>query len=414
MPLPTNPEVVVVGAGAAGLAATRRLADAGRDVLLLEAAHRIGGRCATDTETFGVPFDLGGSWLHGATGNPLTAEAEARGFTLIKGGYRREPIYQDGVLLPDSEAVTFQARLLEVWELIDAEGHAGRDLPAADAIPDDRWRRAMGHWVSWMFGTEPDRVSTLDCARYQTFDGNWVPAEGFGALIARVAGELPLRLATPVTAIDWSGPGTRIETAAGTLQADQVIVTVSTGVLAAGGIRFTPSLPTDVAQAIDDLPCGLFNKVALLVDPPLTDEAHGERYNYFPRPGEGGGFWPSYAATGLAQLFVGGDFAADLERAGPGALSDFARQAVADLYGHDAARAVRKTMETRWLANPLTRGSYSHALPGRADSRAVLRRPIADRLHFAGEACLPDWYSTVTGAHLSGLEAAERVLQSPP
>jgi monoamine oxidase len=411
MNLPTNPEVIVIGAGAAGLAAGRRLAEAGRAVVVLEAADHVGGRCVTDLETFGLPFDRGGSWLHGATENLLTPLAEAAGFTVLKDGAalpRR--VHIEGRDLTAGEVADYRAYVEAMWAAVHAAGNAGRDVPAAGVLPDGPYRRYARHGIASMTGLDAAEVSTLDDARFTKAAGDWLLAEGLGSLIAHLGAGLPVVLDCPVGAVDWSGPDLRVTTAKGSLRAPAVIVTVSTGVLAADRIRFTPDLPGWKRQAIADLPMGLLNKVGLLFEADFETASAPSFGSYFPSESQAALFRLGYCGRPMANVFLGGGFAKELEAAGPGAAVDFCLQGLKALFGTAAAKRVIKSDETAWWANPFTLGAYSGARPGRADARADLERSLDDRLFFAGEAVLGDWYATVGGAYLSGGLAAEEVL----
>jgi monoamine oxidase len=210
--------------------------------------------------------------------------------------------------------------------------------------------------------------------------------------------------------VAWGGAGVRVETARGTLVARACIVTVSAGVLAAGGIAFDPPLPAAHQAAIAGLPMGLLTKVALHVP-------GGERLGLEPgsilrrrlgRPLEpvmSFHFWP-HGARHIAG-FVGGPTAWDLARAGEGATKSFARQQLAQAMGADAAGKVGEIVVSPWGTDRLFHGAYTYALPGQAGARAVLGTPVGERLVFAGEAvCTDGLAGTVGGSFLSGARAA--------
>ena len=135
--MPADIDVVVVGAGAAGIAAARRLAALGRRCLLLEAGARVGGRAFTDTAALGAPFDHGASWLHVAEHNPLTPIARQLGFTLHEGERRR----RDMLLIGDRRATAAERAAhdaaCDAWDAA-AEARAalgGPDVAIAEAVP---------------------------------------------------------------------------------------------------------------------------------------------------------------------------------------------------------------------------------------------------------------------------------------
>ena len=380
--LPKSPDVVVVGAGAAGLAAGRRLMEAGREVVVLEAAGQVGGRCITDSTSFPVPFDRGGSWLHCATANPLTPIARDLGFAIVEDQHIPRQVWANGGLLSAPEIADYIAFNDEVYGALQAAGEAGRDIAATELLPEGPYRHCTESVLSWIHSVDAAGISTLDYSRFVKAEGEWLLREGLGTVIARHGAEVPVALSTPVTAIDSSGKRPRVATPGGEIEAAAVIVTVSTGVLNAGQIRFTPELPDRKLQAIADLPCGVLNKAALLFDGGLPQAGSDDRYSYFPGEGQGMGMRINYLGSDLSICFTGGSFGIGLV----------------------------KSDETRWWTHPFTRGAYSGARPGRADARYELAEPLDDRLFFAGEATIPEWTATVAGAHLSGIRAAEEAL----
>lgn len=408
--LPQNPDVVVVGAGAAGLAAGRRLMDAGREVVVVEAAGHVGGRCITDSETFPVPFDRGGSWLHCATANPLTPIARAFGFTIVEDAHVPRLVSVDGKLLTERETADYVAYNEDIYEALQAAGEAGEDTAATDFLVAGPYRHCTESVLSWIHSVDAAGISTLDYSRFIKAEGEWLLREGLGTVVARHGAEVPVALSTPVEEIDLSGSRPRVVTTEGAIEAGAVIVTVSTGVLAAGDIRFTPELPAAKLQAIADLPCGVLNKTALLFDGGLSEAESDDRFSYFPQEGEGMGMRLNYLGSDLTICFTGGSFGIGLEEAGPGTATEFALEGLTSAFGSDLRTRLIKSDETRWWTYPLTRGAYSGARPGRADARHALAEPVEGRLFFAGEATIPEWTATVAGAHLSGIRAAEEAL----
>ena len=237
-PVADQPDVCVVGAGAAGLTAARRLARAGLAVLTLEARGRVGGRACTDVETFGVPVDLGCAWLHCAEDNPWTAFAREHGFTVIE----PSPDWQRH-LGPEPLSSERRARWDADWtravEAIEAAGRTGRDVPASEVVPPDlEFRTLFDAVTSWSMGVDTAELSTVDFAVYDDTEVNWAVREGLGVVVARAADGLDVVLDCPVSAIDWAGPRVRLSTREGTVECHAVVVTVPTTLLARGEPRF--------------------------------------------------------------------------------------------------------------------------------------------------------------------------------
>lgn len=411
--LPTMPDVVVIGAGAAGIAAARRLMAAGKSVIVIEAADRIGGRAFTDTATFGQPCDLGCSWLQGPASLPHLALARDRGFGLVDFGTATEAPFRDGRPATAAERRAYDRS----WDRIEAAFGAaeGRDVAAASIVPPGLpFSAAVQAWIGPLdHGVDFADLSTADFNGYAELEVDYLVREGMGTLVTLTGEGLPVRLSTAATRIDWSGPGVRVETTAGTIAARACIVTVSTGVLASGGIRFVPDLPAERQQAIADVPMGLLEKVGLLFDGArfgLPETGMLTLLSDGPVPAPACHFLTFPTGHDYVTGFVGGSFGWEIAAEGEAALTDFALSEFVRAVGSDARRHLLRTQVTLWSKNPLTVGAYSAARPGRHAARAVLAAPLGDRVFFAGEAVDGDHYALMAGAHLSGERVAGNVV----
>lgn len=398
-----DPDVVVIGAGSAGIGAALALRAAGRSVLVLEAMGRVGGRALTDTATFGAPFDVGCAWLHKSDDNPYTDFARGQGFTLRPHEYDLEQVWY-GARRGDAGAVN--AAEGEIAELIaaapadvDALSVAGIDTPVEEAAGDYLGALDMA--------VDLDDLSTFDYAHADDLEPNLLCAEGFGAIVHRRAEGLTIRLSTPARAIRYDGPDAVVETDDGSIRTRAVIVTASTGVLASGAIRFTPDLPAETRQAIADMPMGMLAKIPLQVRRGrLGVDAFTDLM--LARPGKRDLYFLCHPFDyDLMVGFVGGDLGWDLTRAGREAAVDFAVEGLVEMFGSEARGQVERSGFTLWGSNPWTRGAYAAARPGRYAARAALAEPVADRVFFAGEALAGGLIQTCGGAFRSG-EAAAR------
>lgn len=409
MTLPSHIDVAIIGAGAAGLAAARTLEGSPLSVLVLEARDRIGGRGHTLILPNDIVFDAGCEWLHSADKNVFVQIARDLGREIDHTRPRwREQSLNLGFSPQDREA--FLAAMDAFDKRVETASDLPQDAPAVQWLePGNRWNAQIDAISTYINGVELDRVSTYDFDAYEDTGVNWRARRGYGALIAAYGASCPVALNTQVTLIDHSGALIRIETSRGTLSARKVIVTVPTNLIADESIRFHPPLP-DKVEAAAGLPLGLADKVMLALDEPDALPSDGHLYGAVDRTNTG-----SYHLRPMGQPcisgFFGGRFARALEDAGDGALSAQAIEEVVALLGSDYRRKLKPLTETRWAHDPFARGSYSHALPGHADDRAILAAPVDDRLFFAGEATSPNFFTTAHGAQESGVRAAKKLLK---
>ena len=419
-------DILVIGAGAAGIAAARAVQAAGRRVQVLEARDRVGGRATTDTARLGAPFDLGAAWLHNAEDNPLVPLAQALGATLAESDrLRQETTLVEGRPATPAERAAYDA----AWDAFDqaiAEASAtraaagGPDIAVAAAAPrTGPWDATVAAWQGDIIAAAPlDRISLADFQATLLDGRNLMPEAGFGTLLARLAAGLPIRLGAVVERLAWGGAWAVAEGPFGRLRARAVICTLPSALLAAEALRFDPPLPAELRQAAADLPLGTVAKVGFRA---LGEERFGlPPFSSVDRqvaPGEAlvaMNAWP-FGRPVLA-CHVGGDAAAALEREGDAALEAFMRAEIARRFGAAApATLAPAPIVTSWCRDPFSRGVYSHARVGRAASRGVLATPLAGgRLCLAGEACHARLAGTVGGAWLSGAAQAAAALAALP
>ena len=409
----TETDIAVIGAGVAGLSAAAAIRSAGLRCELLEATRRIGGRAFTETPAilYGAPFDHGASWFHAARRNPLAEIALRHGDPLSNSdsAWTRD--------LPESDGAAYDAAQERFGTCIAAlaSGPDTSFATAVDAVADDPWTATIEAFEATMIAAADSRELSLhDWQLNDLEEGNRTVAGGLGAFVARRLAQ-EAHLATPVRQIAWDGAGVTLETPSGTLRAGGCIVTVSTGVLRAGGIAFAPELPASHMAALDALPMGLLTKVALAASGPdrvgLPSQCSVVRR--LPRrhaPMMSFIAWPSGAAHVIG--FVGGSTAWRLAQEGPAATAAFARDRWAAALGDGARGALADAIVTNWGTDPAFLGSYAYARPGHSGARAALREKLAGgRLVFAGEAVARDGLAgTVGGAWNSGAEAAAVVI----
>ncbi len=397
-------DVLVIGAGVAGLSAATALRAQGVAVTVVEASNRIGGRALT-TPVGAFGFDHGASWLHDADRNPLLAFAEPASL-IDTDKLRRRRVLVAGRLADAAELAEREAAMA----LFDATASAcAEDIPLArvlDPIRANPWIASVEAWeAAQIAAADPADFSVLDWKLNALEGRNLAVRGGLGALIAREiaprAGAVELN--TPVLSLDWRGP-IIAETPRGTIHARAVIITCSTAAI--GGIRFMPELPVST----EGLPMGLLTKVmlrakgggrlGLAAEESVSARLDpGERYLSFLA-------WPGGADYCVA--FIGGPNAWALAREGEAATLNFVRNKLRGWFGAEADATFGDALVTDWARNPWHRGAYAYARAGFAGDRAKLGAPLADgRLVIAGEATAIDGLAgTVAGAWNEGRRAA--------
>lgn len=398
-------DVVVVGAGAAGLTAASELAAHGLAVRVLEARDRVGGRAFTRVID-GLPLDLGCGWLHSASENEWAALALARGFALDRSPAPWQRPAMTATFPPRAQEAF--ARTIDGFYDRVAAAASGPDRPAADLLPpDDRWAPLIDAVSTWANGVELAHLSAHDLDRYHDTGENWRVAAGYGTLVAAQAAGLDIVTDCPVRLIDYSGASVRVATVSGELSARAVVVAVPPTVLAAGTLRLRPE-PAEALAAAAALPLGLADKLFLRLDAAADLPAEAQLIGDPDRRATGNYHLRPFGRP-LIEGYFGGALARDLEAGGDAAFLSFAREELAAAFGSRIRDRLHLTAATAWDRDPWALGSYSHARVGAASAREVLARPLDGRVFFAGEACSVRDFSTAHGALRSGRMAAAAV-----
>lgn len=399
-------DVVIIGAGAAGLAAAAECARLGRSYVVVEARDRLGGRVYTDS-SLGAPFDAGALFLHWGERNPWREEATRLGVSLVDeppGAFRvvnRDEAPSNAAAPPRRSQYRSLAALLD--------GPAVEDVSVAEIARRAGLLDAASGLTRMALGEEPDRVSARDYARLWSGDDLIAP-EGFGRLVSAYGRGLDVRMNCAAIGVNWDGRGVAIQTAQGLARGAAAIVTLPVGVLKSGAVAFRPGLPVETLRALDGLDMGVLAKIALAFD----GDKLGMEGPTDVILREGGALidFDCWAfGRPLVVGYVGGEAARAMNRLGSNGAVAAALDGFVSAVGGEARRHFIGGRFYGWADDPLAQGSYSHASPGHASARASLAAPVGGRLFFAGEATGGEGGDfggamTAGGAFLAGRAAA--------
>jgi monoamine oxidase len=426
-------DTIVVGAGVAGLTAAHLLADAGKDVVVLEARDRVGGRIVTDRR-YGLATDLGASWIHGITDSPVAAAADAFGMQMVEftvGGYQPDsrPIAYygpDGRRLSDAAARSFiddinavDATLLEV---VAASGPDASYRDVADeAIARYGWdedraqrvREYLEHRSEEQYGAWIEDLAAHGLDDDSVEGDEVVFPNGYDRLPSRMAEGLDIRLTHVVTQVRWSADGVAVTTDRGTLTADTAVVTVPVGVLQSDDFVVVPPLPEPVAGALSRLKMNAFEKIFLRFPTRFWDDG----VYAIRQQGPESRWWHSWydltALHGTPTLltFAAGPAAGETRDWTEKEIVDSVLTQLRRLYG-DRVEKPTHVHVTDWQDDPFSHGSYAYMTVGSTTAdHDILATPVGGVLHLAGEATWTDDPATVTAALNSGHRAAQNILQ---
>jgi monoamine oxidase len=443
-----HPEVIILGAGAAGLAAARILSEAGRSILILEARERIGGRIHTIEDTaFGAPVELGAEFIHG---NPEVTWKMVREAKLVAVDLPFDHRVRRGGHLSHLEDLS-----AELGKVMGGLAHLGRkDMSFAEYLrhrqSSPRLRDACRFAVNFVEGfdaADPERISAKSLAEEQKGIGDvggetqFRLLKGYGALVDFLHRSLDrkrieIRLKTRVTEISWSKSKVEIRTeeAGGVkiFRAPRVLVTLPLGVLQVppemtGCVRFTPEI-AEKRRAAMQLGSGPIVKAVMKFREPFWEEKSAARSA---RTDEGlrdavfmhdpdAPFPTCWTArplrVAMLTAWAGGPKALALAGLSRREMKLAAIESVAELFGQHASKITSLIDGFHfydWASDPLSRGAYSYMTVGGSRARGVLAKPIDGTLFFAGEATDTSGpASTVAGALASGQRAAKELLEA--
>ena len=427
-------DVVIVGAGAAGLGAARTLIRGGARVIVLEARDRVGGRAVCDNTTFPIPVDLGAQWFHQGLTNSLRVVAQQLGYQTVHDAFPR--VVCDGnKQLPsdDPRVLEFSTLAVTLDQLIEEAGTsvaAGNrpDGPASEVIADEikasEYYKMASTAVN-VFSSKMEDLSLLDFANF--YDRALLPVSsgggdeffipyGMGNFIADFAGGVQVELSTPVKEIWWGEPwGVGVTTASNThLSAKAAIITAPVPVLARGAIEFKPALDRAYTDAFSGLKMDTLGKFFLQFNSNVKFNVPNINSVCVPltKNADVPFIITRIYGENIAMLFVLGTLAEQLETQGEEAMLEYALEKMAEMFDTPINRDnLVATSHHSWLKDEWSLGCVSYAPPGAVPLRQTLAQPINNQLFFAGEAVSLYAHSSVHGAYETGATAARQILK---
>ena len=411
-------DVVIIGAGISGISAAKTLQKSNLTVVVLEASHRVGGRAYTEQLAPKNWFDLGCSYLHNGKKNPFLSIAKSLNVPIntTNGDLfssNKTKYYSDGSEI----CFKYKNRLEKANQAILAKICSTKNdksiFEFMDA--DNYYFPVLSHLYASTNAADPDLVSSKDY-RNSLYNGPDYPVpNGFGNLIKSWALNTPVQLNTEVKKILWDKYSVRLETSRGIFLAKQVIVTVSTGILANKNIEIIPDLPKEKWTAIKNLPMGTLNKIGISFSKPCFSKMERGYYVSWPnkptlKDQDIGSFEISVSGAENIVVFVGGRYGQWLEERGPLTMHEYAIAKVEEVLGSSKTKHINNIITTAWASDPFSKGSYSYALPSCIPYRTELEKNIENTIFFAGEATEHSDFGTAHGAFFSGEKAASEII----
>lgn len=418
-------DVLVIGAGISGLAAAKDLVSKGKHVIVLEAQQVIGGRILTD-RSLGSSLDLGASWIHGINQNPLSSIASSLSLKTSPTDYDAIQRYDfDGRKITESEDRALEGRFDDLVDEINQVEKRTKVDRSLGATIDELLRSSTDsgfdlRGIHYSINTEIEHEYAADVSRMslkywnqdESFPGGDILLPGgFDAIIHFLAQGLDIRTSSVVEEIEYKGSEVNVKTSTGLYTAPRVIVTLPLGVLKAGAVKFSPSLPAPHLAAINRLGIGLLNKLYLRFPRNFwgsTDQLLG----YVGLEQGQWAEWYDFKRVTQEPILLGfnaASFAAKVEGWSDAQTVASAMKVLRTMFGSSIPEPQGYQL-TRWGKNPWALGSYSHIpVGGRPRDCDVLSRPVSSKLFFAGEHTNKPFIGTAHGAYFSGLKASRLI-----
>lgn len=412
-------DVIVIGAGIAGLAAARRLQDLGYAVVVLEATSAVGGRIRTDW-SLGAPFEVGAGWIHRPDGNPVSKLAdEIDAPTYVTSDESYQVFAQDGAAVPRSEINSKYRDLMRLYKRVDDTFDNDQSLSEAirrvsqDSLQDPALRWMMSAYTEFSTGGPIEKLSAYYFDEDDEYDGaDVILAKGYDQIPKSLADGLDVRFDTVVEAVEYEeGDGAAVYTSTRTFESYFVICTVPLGVLKKRAISFDPPLPKAHQKSINEIGFGSVTKLALKFDRPFWPE-DVQYLGYMSEPKGRWNYFLNYRTFSPENILLGvsvGDYPFVAEaKSDPDMIAD-CMGALRAMFGEDIPEPTGHLV-TRWSEDPHTFGAYSYSAVGNTPADFDrFATPVANTILFAGEHATFDFHGTTHGAYLTGLVAANLI-----
>ena len=418
--------IIVVGAGIAGLSAAQTLQKWGYKVVVLEARSRVGGRIWTSRKWEDAPLDLGASWSHGVSGNPIAKLAKEHRIKTVETDYENHWIYKaDGNELSNAEYENLEEYESTITEYIaNAIAERDDDVPLKTiidaALNNEGISADEKQIILYLLNTIVEHEYAADISELSLFtfdEGDEYGGEdvifpgGYKQIIDILAEGLDIRLDEVVERVEYQDSGVSIQTNQGIYEGERAVITLPLGVLKSGQVNFSPPLPSEKQDAIRRLGMGLLDKLYLRF-PNIFWEKDAALLGYL---GENRGEWAEwlniahYTNEPILLGFNAASFARKVEKWSDEQIVESAMATLRNIFGENIPAPLDWQI-TRWADDPFSWGSYSYLKPGTDGETLIeLGRSVDSKLFFAGEATSSDYQSTVHGAYLSGIRAAEEI-----
>lgn len=413
-----NKDILIIGAGIAGLSAATYLQNNGFQVTVLEAQNKIGGRIQTDYSQ-GVAIEDGANWIHKAKGNPITVLAQTAHLDTIIDEPESLVVYDiDGSIYPPDLIRKAEKKFRKAIDKI--EGKKKQNFATAfyqkhpEVLHDRLWTYMLSAYFEFDTGADIYDLSARDFYDDEEFKGDdLIVTNGLDKMLQPLAEDIDIQLNTTVTHIDYRTDIIHVKTNKEAYFVDKVLVTVPLGVLKQNSITFSPILPSLHQNAIDDLATGMVNKFTCFWETPFWDK--NQQYIGFTpeEKGQFNYFFNLYTCLNTPALmtFAFGQYAIETEQMTDQAIIDKIMHHLRIMYGNDIPMPTH-FRRTKWHSDPYTRGTYSYVPQGVSSRRYKdFETAIDDKIFFAGEHTSRDYRGTIHGAFLSGKREAQKIIK---